>query len=455
MDEMLDSKALRDAARKSLWLNFGKDASYFDQPGAIIVAGEGSSLTDDRGFTVLDTLGGQASSTVGYSNPRIVKAIAEQAGRLALNPSGWPANVPAIRLAERLIDMLPPAFGKVFFGNSGSDANETAIKIARQYHRIRGEAGRFKTIVRRGGYHGSTFASGAASGYTHRRRAFEPLPPGFIHIEPPYCYRCPWGLQADSCGIACAEEFRRAIEFEDPASVACYLGEPTIGGGGVIPAPDGYFKRIRELCDRHGILLIVDEVITGLGRTGEWFDFPAHGIVPDMIVLAKGLTSGHAPLSAVIVRSEIAEVFAGAPDRVFQHGFTSGGNPLSCAAALANLDEMADQALLPKVKAKAERCAAWAREMHERHHLVGDARVRGFMVGLELVRAREDKEPMGSVPGFRDAVTRLGREQGLLLFLVGTTLLLMPPLSMSDAELDQVLRGTERVLADLEALFPA
>ncbi len=311
-----------------------------DNPLLVFERGEGCTLYDAEGRAYLDAGGGLWNVNVGYGRQEIAAAAFEQLQRLPFYPHSQ-INAPAARLAARLAELLPGALSRTFYTNSGSEANETAFKIARQCQRQRHPGqDRYKILARYQGYHGFTMGALSATGQVGRRLPYEPLVPGFQHVDPPYCYRCPLHLRYPECGIACVDEFDERIRREGPETVAAVVVEPVIGGGGVIVPPDDYLPRLRRICDRYDVLLITDEVITGWGRTGRLFACEHWGVVPDIMVLAKGITSGYLPLGATVVTEEIFDAFRGEPGdgREFAQVCTYGGHPACCAAALANID---------------------------------------------------------------------------------------------------------------------
>jgi adenosylmethionine-8-amino-7-oxononanoate aminotransferase len=355
-----------------------------------------------------------------------------------------------------LSGLAPPGFERVFFGVNGTDANETAVRIARQYFRIRGEAARTNVIVRWRGYHGTSLAMTAASGNPARRRLTSPLPSGFIHAEPPYCYRCPFGLAYPGCAVHCADDIRVVIERNDASNVAAVLAEPTIGAGGIIPDPPGYWRRIRDICDEHGLLLIFDEVITAFGRTGRWFEserlLEEEEVLPDLIAFGKGLSSGYYPISGVLVRDHVAREFE-RPGAGLQHGYTFGGSPLGAAVALATLDHLANERLIEQVEEKARQLVAGLEDIRSRSTIVGDIRNRGLMVGLELVHDPETKRRFDDEDAARHFLVAEGLRQGLLMIVAGSIINLYPPLTITPDEIDELVERLGRVIAATEARF--
>jgi adenosylmethionine-8-amino-7-oxononanoate aminotransferase len=279
----------------------------------------------------------------------------------------------------------------VFFSQSGSEAIEAAMKLARQYHRLRGEPGRLKFISRTGAYHGTTMGALSLNGAAALRGQFEPLLAGMSRVDPPYPYRCE--VCDGDCGVHSAEGFDRAIRAEGPESVAAVVIEPVQNSGGALVPPAGYVQRVREICDAHGVLLIVDETICAFGRVGEWFGSTRYGLRPDIVTTAKGLTSSWAPLAATIASERVAQPFFDDAGATFLHGSTFGGHPVSCAIALANLDIIEREGLLERVKAKAPLLRARCEALAERHPMIGEVRGDGFFIALELVKNRATREP--------------------------------------------------------------
>lgn len=450
--DQLDKAHLVSLGKKHYWLPNGRDSSYYDRPGAIVVSTEGCCYEDIEGNRVLDTLGCQAASTVGYSNTEVIEAIVKQMKSMITNVSGWPASPSQIMLAEKLAKIAPPGLNKVFYGCTGSDANEIAIKIARQYWKIRGKGSKFKVISRWQSYHGAHFGSGAAAGYPWRRKAFEPLPGGFIHTNPPYCYRCIYHLSYPDCQVECAEELARIIEYEDPSTIAAWIGDLAITALGYAPAPPDYVKRVREICTKYELLMIVDEVITAFGRTGTWFMSEQYGICPDIITVGKGLTGGYMPLSAAIVKNEVAELFTG--ENCFQHIYTFAGTPTSCAAALANIQFLEKRGVLEEVKAKGRWVASQLEAMQQRLDLIGNWNCTGLAFAVELVKNQTTKQPFAN-PSLNSEIIASGLRRGLLLYPMGNQpiILFSPPLVISYEELEFLFKGLEAVLFEVKEKF--
>ena len=328
------TKDYRQVDKAHVWHPLFQHQRLEETPLAVYESAHGTTVVDTEGREYLDAYSALWNVNVGYGRQEIADAVYEQIQKLPYYPHSQ-INVPATLLAEQLADCLPGDLNHVYFCNSGSEANETAIKIARQYGRqtYPGQ-NRYKIISRYRGYHGFTYGAMSATGQARRRKAFEPLVPGFPHAHPPYCYRCPVGLESSSCGIACADEIERIIQGEGPETVIAIIAEPIIGGGGVIVSPDEYLPKLRQICDDYGLLLILDEVITGFGRTGKMFACEHWDVQPDLITLAKGLTSGYLPLGACVASTEVFNTFLGEADenKEFAQVCTYGGHPVACAA---------------------------------------------------------------------------------------------------------------------------
>ena len=447
----IDVDAVRAQDRGHVWHPLFQHRALEEQDLMVIREGNGSTLVDGEGRTYLDGYAGLWNVNVGYGREEIARAVYEQLQQLCYYPLSQ-INVPAATLAARLAEILPGDLNHLFFSNSGSEANETAFKIARQYGRQKFPGqNRHKIISRYQGYHGFTFGAMSATGQVGRRKKFEPLVPGFLHVDPPYCYRCPVKLKYPECEIACVDQFEQVIQREGPETVAAVIVEPVIGGGGVIIPPDDYLPRLREICDRYDVLLILDEVITGFGRTGTMFASEQWNVVPDMMTMAKGATSGYLPLGACVVTPEIFESFLGEPgeERELAQVSTYGGHPACCAAALANLDIVMGERLWEN----SARVGAYLLEglKQIKSPLVGDVRGRGLILAVELI-APETGDPLDG-QRFGQVKGRI-REEGVLVggmshCLPGpeSMLFLSPPLVLTEPEADKIISAFEAALA--------
>lgn len=444
----LTKEELLELDRKHVWHHM----SPHNPNPMILVSGKNSTVTDIDGKNYLDGMSGLWCVNVGYGRKEIAQAASEQIEAISYVPMSQ-GNVPSILLAEKLNDWLGGDY-RIFYSNSGSDANEVAFKIARQYHQQNGEPTRFKFISRYRAYHGNSMGALSATGQANRKVKYEPLSSGFQHVAPPYCYRCPFGKEYGSCEIECAKTIEDVINYEGAETIAGIIMEPVITGGGVIVPPAEYVTEVRNICDKFGILLIVDEVICGFGRSGKHFGHQNFGIQPDIVTMAKGMTSAYSPLSATAVRSELYEVFKRpGTDNHFRHVNTFGGNPASCAIALKNLEIIEKENLI-------DRAAYLGNELRKKldhlllHKNVGDIRSFGFIAGIELVEDKTSKKPAS--PEKLVKVISFCKEQGLIIGRNGDTvpglnniLTLSPPFTTTDEELDFIVNTLTTALSNL------
>jgi taurine-pyruvate aminotransferase len=419
----------------------------------VMARAEGLRYWDVSGKEYLDALSGIYVASVGHGNPRVLEAVRAQYERLHFSPPMHGTNDLAVQLANLLASVLPGDLNTVKFQCGGSEVTEAAIKMARQYHKLTGNPGKYKIISRYQSWHGSTMGSLSASGLKSRRTVNEPLAPGFIHVFPPTCYRCPFGKSYPSCEITCATLIEDVIEMEDPSTVAAVMVEPIGHTGGIIDPPEEYLPKLREICTRHNVLLIFDEIITGVGRTGHMTAAETFGVLPDLLCLAKGLSGGYAPLSALVCRDPIAAAFWGdLPENAgFVEGHTFEGNPISCAAGIAVLSEIIERDLCANARAMGARLRAGLEGLR-RHGIIGDIRGKGLFLGVELVRdpvtrARFDP-PLGTLIG------RKALENGLLFRFDPHWLAFGPALVITEEEVDEILRildlSITQVLAEIK-----
>lgn len=442
---MLDTQAL-----DALWRPFTQHA--VPQMPMVIVEGQGATLTDSAGNQYIDAMAGLWCVNVGYGQERLVAAATQQMRQLHYTPLTRPAPV-AFDLATKLTALLPGDLNHVVFINSGSEAVETALKIARQYARLRFPTeNRFKVISRYRGYHGWTMGALGATGQEVRKGRFEPLIGGHIHVRPPDLFRLFAGLTPSEASAQLLRELEETIEFEGPETIAAFIGEPIIGGGGLIVPPDEYWPAIRALCDRYGILLIHDEVITGFGRTGTWFGGEHWGVVPDIMTMAKGISSGYVPLGATAVSDAVFDAFKGdtAANVQFNQLSTYGGHPVACAVALANLAVIEDDGLIENAARVGASLLAGLRELAAEHPIVGEVRGKGLLCGIELA-VPGTTEPLAAT--HVNAVMREVQERGVLLGKNSATvrrlesvLTLAPPLVLTQAEVEKIVAALDGAL---------
>ncbi|MCH1627001.1 aspartate aminotransferase family protein [Fredinandcohnia quinoae] len=421
-------------------------------PGATLIVekAEGSWVTDQNGQRFLDAMSGLWCVNVGYGRTELAEAAYEQLKEMAYFPLTH-SHAPAIRLAEKLNEMLGEEY-VIFFSNSGSEANETAFKIARQYHQQKGEYGRYKFISRYRAYHGNSMGALAATGQAQRKYKYEPLAPGFIHVAPPDLYRSSDKVDSKPMNLESVKDIDRVMTWELSETIAGVIMEPIITGGGVIVPPDGYMSGVKEVCEKHGALLIVDEVICGFGRTGKPFGFMNYGVRPDIITMAKGITSAYLPLSATAVKKEIYESFKGSEEYdYFRHVNTFGGNPAACALALKNLEIMESEKLFDRSREMGEYLKQSLLDALAEHPYVGDIRGKGLLVGIELVTDKATKEPLETA--LVNKVIGGCKQKGLIIGKNGATvagynnvLTLAPPLNITNKDLDFIIETvTEQI----------
>jgi len=382
----------QDAAKRNLWLHFTRMSSYADSDVPVIVRGSGPYVYDQHGKRYLDGLSGLFVSQVGHGRTDIAEAGARQAAELAYYPLWSYAHPKAIELATRLADMAPGSLNRVFFTTSGSEAVESAWKLIKQYFKLTGEPGRYKVISRDIAYHGSSMGALAITGLADIKFPFEPLPPGGVRVPNTNFYRAPDFVAGDEAAFSrwAADEIERAILREGPDSVAAVFLEPVQNSGGCFPPPPGYFQRVREICDRYGVLLVSDEVICAFGRLGYYFGAQRYDYQPDIITFAKGVTSGYSPLGGMLVSDALMEPFT-AGTATFLHGITFAGHPVSSAVALANLDVFEKEDLLGNVRANEGAFRATLEKLYDLP-IVGDVRGAGYFYGIELVKDKATRE---------------------------------------------------------------
>ena len=414
----------------------------------VIVSGSGVFLQDAQGRQLLDGLAGLWCVNVGYGRAEITDAVAAQMRQLAYYPSFFNSTTePAIRLAARLASLAPPRVQHTIFCNSGSEANESALKIIRGYWKLRGQPQRTKILSREFSYHGVTLATTSMTGLPSCSAPFDLPLPGFLHVPAPHAYAADRESDPVAYGKWCVEETARVIEREGADTIAAMFVEPVQGAGGVIPPPAGYLAALRALCREHGILFVADEVITAFGRVGDWFASNLWELDPDLISLAKGLTSGYLPLGATMVSDEIADVLL--HHGYFAHGFTYSGHPTTCAAALANLDIIENDGLIPRVRTNLgpyfqEKLRAFAG-----HPSVGEVRGTGLIGALELV-PRGGKAALTPTMMLGIKAAALARQEGVIVRGIRDIVAVAPPLTITREETDQLFDAVGKALDRLE-----
>lgn len=426
----------------------------------MVVRGEGSWLIDEQGKRYLDASGGAAVACIGHGHPRVAAAIREQLERVSYVHSSFFTNEPAERLARWLIDRAPPGFGEgvVSFLGSGSEAMEAALKMARQYHVERGEPSRGRIISRRMSYHGNTLGALAVGGHAGRRALYAPLLVETSLISPCFEYRFRRDDEsAEQYGLRVADELEAEITRLGPRNVAAFVAEPIVGATiGTVPPAPGYFRRIREICDRHGVLLIADEVMCGMGRCGSLFAIAEEGVTPDIITIAKGLGAGFQPIGAMLVSGRVADALR-AGSGTHQHGHTYMSHAVACAGALAVLEVIEEEQLIGNVQRQGAGLEAALREAFGAHPHVGDIRGRGLFRTLELVADRATKAPFPPEAKLAARIKTEAQARGLICYpssgtadgVAGDHVLLAPPFNVTDEEIGVIVRVLGETLAEV------
>ena len=428
----------------------------------VVAKGKGVWLTDTSGKTYLDASGGAAVSCLGHNHPRVVAAMKRQLDRISFAHTSFFTNAPAEELADFLIRRAPAGFGRVYFVSGGSEANETAMKLARQIQLERGGSDRRHLIAREQSYHGNTVAALSLGGNPYRRAPYESLfASNVTHIAPCYAYRHQRPDESgEEYGRRAATALEEAITMLGPETVAAFFAETVVGATlGAVPAVPGYFREIRRICDRHGVLMVLDEVMCGSGRTGTLFACEQEGVVPDVITIAKGLGGGYQPIGAVLVRESLCEEMENGSGS-FQHGFTYVGHALACASALEVQRTIEEQDLLGRVRTKHGELMERLDARFGEHPHVGDIRGRGFFIGLELVEDRQTKAPFGRERGLAGRIRKRAMANGLLCYPFNGTangrdgdhVLLAPPYIISDGELDMLVDRLDKSLGEALAM---
>jgi len=400
----------------------------------VITKGEGVRVFDQDGKSYLDLEAGMTRPVhVGYGRKEIAQSVYDQICDLSYFTPMEFGNLPAIKLANLLTEIAPGKISQFFFVSSGSEAVESSIKLAKHHHFFKGDRKRYKIISRRGAYHGVTGGALNLLGTVFpMRQIMEPLAPGTIFVESPYCYRCPLHLSYPHCDLACARDIERTIQFEDPEQISAFIGEPIQQGFGAYAPPKEYWKIVREICDRYGIFLISDEVICGFGRTGKWFGIDHFDIQPDMITMAKGISSGYIPLGGVGVTDVVME-----PIEIFHHLHTYSNHPVACAAALKNIEIIQRENLIEHSHKMGEYFLEQLKPL-ESHATVGEARGTGLWAALDFTLDKKKKAPFPP-----NRVIRLidrAKRKGLIIKTMGQTLEFAPPLIIQKEEIDEAIK---------------
>jgi adenosylmethionine---8-amino-7-oxononanoate aminotransferase len=447
--DTVGTESLQEQAHRHLLMHFTRNGAFGPdgKPLLVLERGEGAYVFDTEGNRYLDGVSSLWVTVHGHRVPEIDAAVAGQLGRIAHSTLLGLANAPSIELAAELVRLAPSGLEKVFYSEAGACAVEIALKMAFSFWQHQGAPSKTTFLSLENAYHGDTLGAVAVGGIDLFHAAYRPLLFPTLKAPSPYCYRCPLGLSHPDCGIACAGELGDVLADRHD-EVAAVVVEPLVqAAGGMITAPPGYLRRVRELCDAHDVLLIVDEVATGVGRTGTFFACEQEGVTPDLLVAGKGLTGGYLPLAVTMTTQRIFDAFLGEPDegKTFFHGHTYTGNPLACAAALANLDLMAERDTVAGVKERAEVLAAALAPLRDHPH-VGEVRQRGLMAGIELVADRVTRAPYPAAERRGWQVAERARDEGVVIRPLSDVVVLMPPLAMPPPDLERLASVTIRVI---------
>lgn len=424
-----------------------------DHRDAVIYeSGKGAILTDVHGKQYIDGLSSLWNVAAGHGRTELAEAAAKQMSQLAFSNSytGY-ANVPSIRLTERLLGLVSPNMSGIFYANSGSEANDMAIKAVRYFWFLSGKPEKLKIISRADAYHGGTMAATAVTGMAPFHKGFGPEPPGFLQVPTCYPYRCQWCANKPSCSLDCADNIEATILREGADTVAAVIAEPVHGAGGVIPPDPGYWPRLREICDRYNVLLIADEVITGFGRTGRWFALEHWGVQADVVTFAKAVTSAYVPLSGFIVSKSIHDaILTGPADAKFMIGCTNAAHPTACAVALRNLQIFDDEHLVERAE-KMGRCLNEGMARLLEMPNVGNVRGLGLMAAVEVVADKASRQPFAPSDGIGPKLVRAMRERGVITRAKGESILFAPPLIITKDQIDTMMNVTAEAIDEVMA----
>ncbi len=433
---------LKQLGEAHFWPHSRPIADLSEETGLkLVTKAEGVWVEDGQGNRWLDTLSGMWLKNIGHGRGEIADAVYEQMRDVSYSPGGT-VSPATVRLSAKVASLAPDKDSRVYFTSGGSEAVETAVKMAKAYHKNNGEPARWKVISRRGSYHGATHACMALGGAVHAAaNDYGPLVPGNIHIANPNAYR---GPHSD---MDCAEELERAILHEGPQTVAAFIGEPVSAANGIHVPDPGYWPRIREICDKHGVVMICDEVITGFGRTGKMFATEHWDIQPDIFTVAKALTSGYLPIGAAVASKKVGDAFLG-EENTFRHLITFGGNPASCAAGIANLEIMENEGVVENSAEMGDYLYEQLQTLYE-HPIVGDVRGgMGLLCAVELVKDRDSKERFPEEAQLSAKLTRIMERKGLL-GRAGDIISIAPPLTITRDEVDFVVRALDETLEEV------
>jgi adenosylmethionine-8-amino-7-oxononanoate aminotransferase len=448
---MKDSNFLKEHNGRLMWHPMTSPQDTIDNPPKIITGSEGVCITDIDGHTVVDGVGGLWNVNLGYSCQPVKDAITEQLSKLPYYSTfRGTSNDTAIELSYELSDFFKPdGLSRAFFTSGGSDSVETSLRLARQYHKLRGEPGRVKFLSLKKGYHGTHIGGASVNGNANFRNAYEPLLPGCYHIPAPYTFRNPFNeTDPEKLAALCIAALEEEIAFQGANTIAAMIMEPILGAGGVIVPHKSFAPMVREICDRNGILLITDEVITAYGRTGAWSGARLWGIKPDMMATAKAITNGFFPFGAVMLGDKMIEAFESNPDAKIGHGYTYSGHPVGAAAALACLAETKRLNVVENAAARGDQIFEGCKVLMEKHDVIGDVRGgQGLMTAIEMVSDRATKKTIGASSAA--IVQETAYQNGAMIRISGPNLILSPPLILTESDAASILSAIDAGFAAL------
>jgi len=437
----------------------------WDRPFPVIKRAEGIYLYDEEGRSYIDGSGGSSVvTTIGHGVTEVAQAMYEQAQAFSFYPAHAFSNDKFLELCDLVVSLAPGELkdnSRVWVTCTGTDATDDAVRLARQYWVESGKPSKYQIIGRWQGFHGNTISAAGFSGITGRRSAFQPMYVDMPHIPPAFCYRCPYEQTFPSCNLLCARALETMIRQQDPENVAAFIAEPVVGAAlGCAPAPDGYFQRIREICDKYNVLLIADEVMTGWGRTGKLWGIEHWGVTPDIIATAKGMTAGYTPLSAIIAREPIWAILE-KNHSAFKAGHTLNANAVSCAGAIVVIHYILEHGLAENARQRGEQALKGLGGLMEKHPSLGDVRGKGLMFGFELVKDQESKQPFDVHQRASMAFEAAALHRGLVTYpctgtidgIAGDMMLLAPPLVINEAQINEILNILDDTLGEFENQF--
>jgi beta-alanine--pyruvate transaminase len=437
-----------------LMVDFVQMKAFGEDP-LILAEGKGIRVRDDQGRWYIDGLSGVFVSALGHGNRRVINAATEQLNTLAFHAPLFSTNVPALELAKLLTSIAPAGFTTLKFFSGGAEANEAAIKMARQFAAQNGNGKKFKVLSHYRGYHGGTGHALAASGSPGWRSVYEPFAPGFIHIHPPFTYAARFGLEGEALAAAAAALLEETIVLEGPETIAAFITEPIMLSAGVRVPPPGYLERVRAICNRYDILLIFDEIITGFGRLGHLFASNLFGVTPDLLCFGKGVSGGYAPLSGVLIQERVARTFWGEIDDnvQFRAGHTYAGNPVACAVGLAAVSELLERHLVDNACRMGARLQHGLEALAAKHACLVEVRGEGLLLAIDFAQDRATREPFPDSLKFGGRVHKAARARGLLIREGPNFVVLAPPLVVTEAEVDEIVDLMDQAIGDAVTSF--